>query len=78
MMLRSWRLYSWMRLIWMSNSASGSSLHADALADQRCKPHLVGALDRGELLAESGIIGKWLQRRQLLGVIEEPVADGLA
>ena len=35
MMLSSWRLYSWMRLTWMSNSAFGSSRMPMPLAHQR-------------------------------------------
>ena len=39
-------MYSWMRLICTSNSASGSTCNAEALGDQAGERHLVGALGR--------------------------------
>ena len=35
--LRCWRLYSWMRLTWMSNSASGSTTDAGAFANANAR-----------------------------------------
>ena len=71
-------MYSWMRLIWMSNSADGSSLiprRSATRLESRC---LVGALHRGEFLAEGGILGQRIETRQQVDVVEEAVADRFA
>ena len=57
-MLSSCRLYSWMRLICTSNSASGSRLmpvRSETSARQR---YLVGAAARAEALAQRRVVGQ--------------------
>ena len=39
---------------------------------------LVGALDRGELLAEGGVVGKGVEFLERVDIVEEAVADRLA
>ena len=78
MMLRSWRLYSWMRLIWMSNIADGSSLMPMRLWHQLGELDLVGALDRSEFLLEIRLVGEGIERLQRLGIVHELVADRVA
>ena len=48
------------------------------LRDQIGKRDLVVALDRGEFLLEGGVVGEGVERLQLLGIVQELVADGFA
>ena len=77
-MLSSCRLYSWMRLIWTSNSARGIDLDVEALADQPRQRNLVVVLDGAELLLERVVAGVGFEKFQLRGIVEHGFAAGLA
>ena len=53
-------------------------LNAHAAGDEIGELHLVGALDGGELFPEGAVAGELIQRLQLLGIVEEGIADGFA
>ncbi len=50
--------------------------HAHPFTDEPRQVHLVGALDRGEALLESGVVGVRVEVGELVDVVEETRADG--
>ena len=63
--LSSWRLYSWIRLIWLSKIESGSTTSPEVAFSQPAKASLGRALRLAKLLAEAGVLGQRQQFAQL-------------
>ena len=74
----SWRLYSWMRFTWTSNSVSGSSRTPVDCAITPREPRLVGALHVAEGALELGVGRVRLELAQRLEVALPAVADARA
>ena len=73
-MLRSWRLYSWMRLICTSNIAD--RIDRSPLSSwMRGQRFLVAAPDRRIALHEVRIVGKALEPGELVRIVEHALAE---
>ena len=75
--LSSWRLYSWMRLIWQSKIVSGSTMLPVLALSQSANAALASRLACAELGAEAGVVGQRQQLAQLVQVRDPAVADRL-
>ena len=75
--LSSCRLYSWMRLTWLSKIESGSTATPALDLSQSRKPRLGVALGLAHGVAEGAVVGQRLQFRELDEVGDPAVADRL-
>ena len=68
-------MYSWMRLMWTSNSGVGVEDDPEPLLDHLPQRDLVVAADRGEALLERGVVGVGGEVGEPGRVVEERRAD---
>ena len=75
--LSNWRLYSWMRLIWLSKMESGSTDCPVVRRSQSSESGLGRALGLAEAVAEAGVVGQGHELLELAQVGDPAVADRL-
>ena len=75
--LSSWRLYSWMRLIWQSKIVSGSTVCPVDAFSQSANCDFGLALGLAKRVAKGPVVGQRLELAQLAEIGDPAVADRL-